>query len=119
MRQFTISILVFMACFTTYGQVKINPKGKFFNYNGTKIYDEDTGKGEPLLLLHNFFNTANSWKPYVEVYAKQFRTIAVDMMVHRRCDIYKKGDINFKHADYAKSILALLDFLKLKKVSAI
>jgi len=119
MRQLIILILFFMSCFTTYGQVKVNANGKFFDYNGIKIYYEDTGKGEPLLLLHNFFNTANSWKPYVEVYAKQFRTIAVDMMGHGRSDIYKKGDINFKHADYAKIILALLDFLKLKKVSAI
>ena len=82
MRQFTISILVFISCFTTYGQVKVNPNGKFFNYNGTKIYYEDTGNGEPLLLLHNFFNTADCWKPLVEVYSKQFRTIAVDMMGH-------------------------------------
>ncbi len=38
MKQFTISILVFITCLTTYGQVKVNPNGKFFNYNGTKIY---------------------------------------------------------------------------------
>ena len=119
MKHLTISILVFIVCFTTYGQVKVNPNGKFFNYNGTKIYYEDTGKGDPLLLLHNFFNTADSWKPYVGVYSKHFRTIAVDMMGHGRSDIYKKDDINFRHADYAKIILALLDSLKLNKVSAI
>ncbi len=119
MRQFTISILVFIACFTTYGQVKVNPNGKFFNYNGTKIYYEDTGNGEPLLLLHNFFNTADCWKPYVETYSKQFRTIAVDMMGHGRSDIYKKDDPDFKHGEYAKIIMALLDSLKLNKVNAI
>jgi len=119
MRQFTISILVFIACFTTYGQVKVNPNGKFFNYNGIKIYYEDTGTGEPLLLLHGFFGTADQWKPYVETYSKQFRTIAVDMMGHGRSDIYKKDDINFRHGDYAKMILALLDSLKLDKVNAI
>jgi pimeloyl-ACP methyl ester carboxylesterase len=119
MKQFTISILVFIFCFTTYGQVKVNPNGKFFNYNGTKIYYEDTGNGEPLLLLHNFFNTADSWKPYVDAYAKQFRTIAIDMMGHGRSDIYKKDDIDFRHRNYAKIILALLDSLKLNKVNAI
>jgi|SRR5688572_1314670 len=119
MRQFTISILIFISCFTTYGQVKVNPNGKFFNYNGIKIYYEDTGTGEPLLLLHNFSNTADSWKPYVEVYSKQFRTIAIDMIGHGRSDIYKKGDINFSHAVYAKIILAFLDSLKLNKVNAI
>jgi pimeloyl-ACP methyl ester carboxylesterase len=119
MRLFTISFLVFIACFTTHGQVKVNPNGKFFNYLGTKIYYEDTGSGEPLLLLHNFFNTADSWKPHVEVYSKQFRTIAVDMIGHGRSDIYKKDDINFRHVDYAKMILALMDSLKLYKVNAI
>jgi hypothetical protein len=80
MRQLIILILVFTCCFSAYGQVKVNANGKFFNYNGIKIYYEDTGKGEPLLLLHSFFGTADQWKPYVGVYAKQFRTIAVDMM---------------------------------------
>ena len=102
-----------------YGQVKLNPNGKFFNYKGTKIYYEDTGNGEPLLLLHNFFNTADSWNPHVEIYSKQFRTIAIDMMGHGRSDIYKKDDLNFMHGDYAKIIIALLDSLKLNKVNAI
>lgn len=119
MRQFTVLILFFIASFTTYGQVKVNPNGKFFNYNGTKIYYEDTGSGEPLLLLHNFFNTADCWEPYIETYSKQFRTIAVDMMGHGRSDIYNKDDFDFRHGDYAKMILALLDSLKLDKVNAI
>ncbi len=119
MRQFTISILVFIVCFTTYGQVKVNPNGKFFNYNGTKIYYEDTGTGEPLLLLHNFFNTADSWEPYVEEYSKQFRTIAIDMMGHGRSDIYNKDYSDFNHKDYAKMIIALLDSLKLYNVNGI
>ena len=119
MKQSTVLILVLISCFTTYGQVKVNANGKFFNYNGLKIYYEDTGNGEPLLLLHNFFGTADQWKPYVDVYSKQFRTIAIDMVGHGRSDIYRKGDVNFKHGDYAKIILALLDSLKLNKVNAI
>lgn len=115
----SISIMVCISCFTTLGQVKVNPNGKFFDYNGVKIYYEDAGSGEPLLLLHNFFNTADSWKPYVEAYAKQFRTIAIDMMGHGRSDIYKKGDLNFMHRDYAIIVLALIDSLKLSNINAI
>jgi pimeloyl-ACP methyl ester carboxylesterase len=118
MRHLTISILVVISCLTTYGQVKVNPNGKFFNYKGIRIYYEDTGQGEPLLLLHNFYGTSEYWKPYIESYSKQFRTIAIDMMGHGRSDIYKR-DVNFKHADYAKIVLALLDSLKLIKVNAI
>ena len=119
MKHFTISILVFIFSLTTYGQVKVNANGKFFNYNGIKIYYEDTGEGEPLLLLHNFYGTADQWKPYMVAYSKQFRTIAIDMLGHGRSDIYKKGAIFFKHGDYAKVVLALLDAIKLDKVNAI
>lgn len=119
MRTFYFIIFLSLVCVGANGQVKVNPNGKFFNYNGTKIYYEETGSGEPLLLLHNFFNTADCWKPYVETYAKQFRVIAVDMISHGRSDIYKSVDDHFLHGDFAKIILALLDSLKLKKVNAI
>lgn len=119
MKTSTTTILIFLTCFTMYGQVRVNPNGKFFNYHGTKIYFEDTGTGEPLLLLHNFFNTADCWKPYVEHYSSQFRTIAVDMMGHGRSDIYHEEDSTFRHGEYAKMIFALLDYLKLEKINGI
>jgi len=119
MRQLIIFIFVLSICFKTNGQVKVNPSGKFFNYNGIKIYYQDIGNGEPLLLLHHFFGTADEWKPYVEPYSKQFRTIAIDMIGHGRSDIYKRDEINFTHSDYAQIIIALLDSLKLNKVNAI
>jgi hypothetical protein len=59
------------------------------------------------LLLHNFIHTADSWKPCVEAYSKQFRTNAVDMMGHGRSDIYKKGDLDYKHVESANIIFAL------------
>ncbi|MBN8789799.1 MAG: alpha/beta hydrolase [Terrimonas sp.] len=119
MKRIVFFILVCISCSTAFSQVKVNSNGKFFNYNGTKIYYEDTGNGEPLLLLHNFFGTADQWKPYVEAYSKQFRTIAIDMMGHGRSDTYNKGATFFNHGDYAKIIIALLDSLQLNKVHAI
>ncbi|HEX5153257.1 MAG TPA: alpha/beta fold hydrolase [Parafilimonas sp.] len=41
------------------------------------------------------------------------------MRYYGRSDIYKKDDSIFRHADYAKIILALLDSLKLYDVNAI
>ena len=119
MKRFIFSILVFINCFTAFGQLKVNPNGKYFNYKGTNIYYEDTGEGEPLLLLHKFFGTADLWKPYVETYSKHFRTIAIDMIGHGRSDIYNKDNLNFSHGDYAKIVLALMDSLNLEKVNAI
>lgn len=41
------------------------------------------------------------------------------MIGHGRSDIYNEHDFNFKHEEYAKMIIALLDFLELEKVNAI
>lgn len=119
MKQIIISISISITCLPIFGQVKVNPGGKFFNYNGIKIYYEDTGAGEPLLLLHNFIGNADQWKPYVETYSKQFRTIAIDMIGHGRSDFHEKDSTFLKPGRYAKIVLALLDSLKLYKVNAI
>jgi len=102
-----------------FSQVPVSPTGKYFDYHGTHIYYEDIGQGDPLLLLHNFNGTADSWKPYYENYSKTFRVIAVDMIGHGRSDILRKDDIEFKHSDYAKIILALMEKLKIDKTNAI
>lgn len=41
------------------------------------------------------------------------------MIGHGRSDIYKKDDINFKPAEYAEILVALLDSLRLYEVNAI
>ncbi|WP_420460862.1 alpha/beta fold hydrolase [Neolewinella sp.] len=119
MKKLAILIFAIIASLNSFGQVTVNPHGKFFNYNGTKIYYEDIGSGEPLLLLHNFFNTADSWEPYIKPYSKQYRTIAVDMMGHGRSDIYNESDLTFRHEEYAKMLFALMDSLKIDKVNGI
>ena len=115
-----ISILIISTVSSViFAQIPVSPTGKYFDYNGIKIYYEDIGQGEPLLLLHNFNGTADSWKPYFESYSKTFRVIAVDMIGHGRSDILRKGDIEFKHSEYAEIILALMDKLGITKTNAI
>ena len=103
----------------SFAQIPASVNGKYFDYNGTKIYYQDTGQGESLLLLHHFNSTADSWKPYIDSFAKKFRVVSVDMIGHGRSDIYRSGDIEFKHSDYARIILALMDYLKIEQTNAI
>ena len=41
------------------------------------------------------------------------------MMGHGRSDIYHEEDLTFRHAEYAKMIFALLNFLEIDKVNGI
>lgn len=119
MRRLMSILAISVICTEIFSQVPVSLTGKYFNYNGTKIYYEDIGQGESLLLLHNFNGTADSWKPYFENYSKTFRVIAVDMIGHGRSDVLRDGDIEFKHSEYATIILALMDNLKITKTNAI
>jgi pimeloyl-ACP methyl ester carboxylesterase len=119
MKQMIRIYILLLICKGLMAQVPISPTGKYFDYHGTHIYYEESGQGEPLLLLHNFNGTADSWKPYYESYSKTFRIISVDMIGHGRSDILRNDDIEFMHSDYAKIILSLLDYLKIDKTHAI
>ena len=47
-------------------QEPVSDHGHFAEANGARIYYEDRGQGEPLLLLHAFFRTATNWKASAE-----------------------------------------------------
>jgi pimeloyl-ACP methyl ester carboxylesterase len=99
--------------------VSAQPVGKFFDDKGMKIYYEESGKGEPLILLHTFTGRCGQWSPYIEEFSKHYHVIAVDMVGHGKSDPFPGGTLDFKHADYAKIVLSLMDNLNLAKVSAI
>lgn len=96
-------------------QEPVSPSGKFATVNGTKIYYEEYGQGEPLILLHGFGGTASVWKDFIPEYAKHFRVIAWDMRGHGRSTNPDTSQV-FLHATAARDLLALMDQLKLNKV---
>lgn len=119
MKQVIVFLIALCVCIASYTQIPASVNGTYFNFKGTKIYYEVTGQGEPLLLLHNFNSTADSWKPYIDSFAKKFRVVAIDMIGHGRSDIYHPGNIEFKHNDYAMMVLALMDYLHIEQTNAI
>ena len=50
--------------------------------NGAQYYVEQAGDGPPLLLLHGFTGAASTWTPHAAAWAREFRTIAVDLLGH-------------------------------------
>jgi len=52
--------------------------GKYVDHNGTKIYYQERGEGEPLVLLMGFGADGNTWEKHVSVYEKHFRCIVID-----------------------------------------
>jgi len=58
--------------------------GKFVDLKGVKIWYEEQGAGEPVLLLHGDLVSSGSWQFQVPVLAKQYRIITTDRRGHGR-----------------------------------
>lgn len=94
-----------------------NPvKKETVSLNGTDIYYEMYGKGEPLFLLHGYTMSSKSWLPYVEDYAEHFEVYLIDLRGHG-----KSGPFTEKLSirSVAEDLDRLTDYLNLTKISGI
>jgi pimeloyl-ACP methyl ester carboxylesterase len=83
--------------------------------NGIELHFQDSGQGEPLLLLHGFFGCSGDWR-HLPGLGDGYRTIAVDLRGHGRST--NPGG-TFTHRQCARDVAALLDHLGLERVQAV
>jgi pimeloyl-ACP methyl ester carboxylesterase len=84
--------------------------------NGSNIYYEVYGEGEPLFLLHGFTQSSRSWHQFVADYEKDFEVYLVDLKGHGKSDPFREK-ISIRSA--ADDLNALISYLKLESISAI
>ena len=80
------------------------------------LHYRDAGKGEPLLLLHGFTGSGDDWRHVFVEPLRGFRVIAPDLPGHGR-SLNPRPD--FRFADVATDVFALLDQLGIDRVKAI
>jgi len=124
---FTLIILGQLIMHPSFSQLPTSTNGKFVELSGCKIYYEEFGQGEPLLLLHGFTGTGESWtrkgpdgesSSLAEEYAKNYRVIVWDMRGHGR-STNADTSIIFRHATAAHDLINFMDKLGLNKVKTI
>jgi pimeloyl-ACP methyl ester carboxylesterase len=86
------------------------PPGRIETLNGTEIYFEVHGTGEPLVLLHGFSGSSQDWAATVAEWRTEFQLIVPDLPGHGRSSILSKP---FRHQDAGGDMLALLDHLNI------
>ena len=121
MKPITFTLLccvAFLSPTNAQAQYAVGPNGKFITVNGAKIYYEEYGQGEPLILLHGFGRTLVDWKPFISEFSKKFRVIAWDMRGHGRSTNPDTSKV-FLHATAAEDLLELMEKLRLSKVKAV
>jgi len=82
---------------------------------GTRIYFEEEGRGNPMVLVHGAAQDTLSWRFAVPYLSKRFRTVAVDLPGHGKSLRSPKGIIE-RTEDYAEFLNQFIDTLSLGKV---
>ncbi|KEK23015.1 2-succinyl-6-hydroxy-2,4-cyclohexadiene-1-carboxylate synthase [Bacillus gaemokensis] len=87
--------------------MKVTLQGVTYEY-------EVVGSGEPLLLLHGFTGSMETWRPFIPSWSKQFQVIVVDLVGHGRTESPKEIT-HYDIENVASQMKALLDHLHLEK----
>lgn len=94
-------------------------EGRFIFVNEAKIYFEEYGEGEPLILLHHFGSTGtDGWSSYIPAFSKDYRVIVPDLRGHGK-STDPDSQNPWKLDKSASDLLVLLDSLNITKTSAI
>jgi len=64
--------------------VSLDGQGRYAEANGLRIYYEEYGAGEPLVLLHRGIAVGHIWEPYLTYFAERYRVIMPDSRGHGR-----------------------------------
>jgi 2-succinyl-6-hydroxy-2,4-cyclohexadiene-1-carboxylate synthase len=76
--------------------------------NGVRLNVEITGIGPPLVLLHGFTGSADTWAPHIPAFAPRARVVAVDLLGHGESDA-PTDPHRYRIEQAAADVVAMLD----------
>jgi len=82
--------------------------------DGVKLYYEETGKGIPIVFIHEFAGDYRSWEQQVRYFARYYRCITVNARGYPPSDVPKDG-AKYSQDRARDDIRAVLDALKIDK----
>jgi len=84
------------------------PQGQFIDINGARIFYEEHGAGDPLVLLHGGLMSSASWAGVVPLLSERYRVITPDSRGHGRSS-NPAGRLSYEQlADDAAELIAAL-----------
>lgn len=88
--------------------------GSFYSYDGVRIHFEDMGSGRPLVFIHGFAASIDSWRFLVEPFKKDYRLVLLDLKGHGYSD--RPADARYSPRDHADVVIGLIKSLQLSHV---
>lgn len=85
---------------------------------GARLYYQDWGAGEPVLLLHGNAQSHRVFRWYLRKLSPLYRVLLMDSRGHG-LSLHREGRGEFSTADMAGDVAALLDHLKIRRCAII
>ena len=90
--------------------------GKYLPINGAKIYYEEYGKGEPLLIIHGNNGSIKSMENQVEYFKNKYRVIVADNRGHGKSEL---NTDSLTYVQITKDWDAIVNYLKLDSINIV
>jgi non-heme chloroperoxidase len=82
--------------------------------DGARIYYEDRGQGQPILLVHGWTCSSRFWQRNVAELAKEFRVVTLDLRGHGNSSKILGGHTI---AQYARDVREIIELLQLEELT--
>ncbi|OGA51765.1 MAG: alpha/beta hydrolase [Betaproteobacteria bacterium RIFCSPLOWO2_12_FULL_62_13] len=86
--------------------------------NGICLYYEETGRGTPIVFVHEFADDLHSWEPQLRYFSRRFRCIAYNARGYLPSDVPKAAS-KYSQAIATDDIANVMRHLKLRKAHII
>ncbi len=88
--------------------------GYYESFDGTPIYYETRGEGEPLVLVYGIACLINHWHHQIEYFSKKYKVICFDIRGHHKS--YPVHNMQYlRMKDLARDLSGLLQFLEVEQ----
>ena len=121
--QIRLVLVAFLSimCIDSFGQVQMNFEfetpygsndvaGKYVNLNGIKMYYEEYGIGDPLLLIHGLGGDIKSMGNQIDHFKSKYRVISADTRGHGKTEL---NTDSLTYRQMADDYIKLVDLLEL------
>ena len=86
----------------------------YYLHDGVKIHFKQMGTGRPVIFLHGFGTSLDTWRFVVETLEDEFRLVLLDLKGHGLSD--RPRDEMYAAQDHARAVQGLIDYLGLDNV---
>jgi pimeloyl-ACP methyl ester carboxylesterase len=86
--------------------------------DGTRLYYEETGRGTPLIFIHEFAGDHRSWEPQMRFFARYFRCITFAARGFPPSDV-PEDPARYSQAHARDDVIAALDHLRIERAHVV